>query len=244
MTLPTGRRQRCRDLELPRRPLPLPAGLRRLPPSHRARRRRHLPRRRRPPRPASQRPLRQRHGVHHPLRRRPRRTRRHRPQHPQRLRDRTRPPRRRAEKLLTESSANLRKSRTTPPTLKKWLAAQPDQPATIAELQVLLEVFAPYYNQQRPHRSLDRRTPAATYHARPKATPTATTPEVAPDARVRRDRVDTSGVVTLRYDGRLHHIGIGRTHARTHVLLLVQDRQIRVINEHTRELPPGAGHPT
>jgi hypothetical protein len=55
-------------------------------------------------------------------------------------------------------------------------------------------------------------------------------------AWARHDRIDTSGVVTLRYDGRLHHIGIGRTHARTHVLLLIQDREIRVINEHTGEL--------
>jgi hypothetical protein len=43
-------------------------------------------------------------------------------------------------------------------------------------------------------------------------------------------------VVTLRHAGRLHHIGIGRTHARTHVLLLVQDLHIRVIDAATGEL--------
>ena len=43
-------------------------------------------------------------------------------------------------------------------------------------------------------------------------------------------------MVTLRFHGRLHHIGIGRTHARTHVLLLVQDRDIRVVNATTGEL--------
>lgn len=32
--------------------------------------------------------------------------------------------------------------------------------------------------------------------------------------RVRRDIVDQTGCVTLRHAGRLHHIGIGRTHAR------------------------------
>jgi hypothetical protein len=42
--------------------------------------------------------------------------------------------------------------------------------------------------------------------------------------------------VTLRHNGRLHHIGIGRTHAGTHVLLLVQDRHIRVIDSATGEL--------
>src|SRR5512132_2800291 len=39
-------------------------------------------------------------------------------------------------------------------TLKKWLAAQPDQPTTIADLQGLLDAFTEVYNQQRPHRSL------------------------------------------------------------------------------------------
>jgi hypothetical protein len=32
------------------------------------------------------------------------------------------------------------------------------------------------------------------------------------------------------------HIGIGRTHARTHILLLVQDLNIRIINAATGEL--------
>jgi hypothetical protein len=40
----------------------------------------------------------------------------------------------------------------------------------------------------------------------------------ARERKVRRDRVDTSGRITLRYHGRLHSIGIGRTHARTRVL--------------------------
>lgn len=35
-----------------------------------------------------------------------------------------------------------------------------------------------------------------------------------------RDRADTSGVITIRYDSRLHHIGLGREHARTRVLAL------------------------
>lgn len=40
----------------------------------------------------------------------------------------------------------------------------------------------------------------------------------------------------MRHGGKLYHIGIGRTHARTHVLLLVQDTHIRVINAATGEL--------
>ncbi len=54
--------------------------------------------------------------------------------------------------------------------------------------------------------------------------------------RTRHDYVDDSGVVTLRHAGRLHHIGIGRTHARTHVILLVQDLDIRIVNAVTGEL--------
>ena len=41
---------------------------------------------------------------------------------------------------------------------------------------------------------------------------------------------------TLRHHGRLHHIGVGRTHAGTHILLLIQDLDIRIINAATGEL--------
>jgi len=43
-------------------------------------------------------------------------------------------------------------------------------------------------------------------------------------------------VVTLRLGGRLHHIGVGRTHARTPVILLVQDLHVRIIDAATGEL--------
>jgi transposase InsO family protein len=120
-------------------------------------------------------------------------------------------------------------------TLKTWLAAQAPQPATLAQLQALLDDFAHLYNGQRPHRSLPHRaTPATAYAARPKAAPGDRTADA--HDRVRRDRVDPDGKLTLRVNGRLHHIGIGRTHARTPVLMLVQDLHIRVINAATGEL--------
>jgi hypothetical protein len=121
-------------------------------------------------------------------------------------------------------------------TLKKWLRAQPAQPATIADLQTHLDTFVEHYNHHRPHRSLPHRaTPSARYDALPKALPGASRD---PDthARIRHDRIDTTGVVTLRVHGRLHHIGIGRTHARTHVLVLVDDLHVRVVNATTGEL--------
>jgi transposase InsO family protein len=121
-------------------------------------------------------------------------------------------------------------------TLKKWLRAQPVQPATLTELQALLDTFVTEYNHRRPHRSLPHRaTPAARYEQLPKALPAASRD---PDShcRVRHDRIDDSGVVTLRHAGQLHHIGIGRTHARTHVIVLVQDLDIRIVNAVTGEL--------
>ena len=120
-------------------------------------------------------------------------------------------------------------------TLKNWLRAQPRQPATLSDLQALLDTFAGIYNTRRPHRSLaGRATPAAAYAARPKAVPG----DRAADThdRVRTDRIDATGLVTLRHQGRLYHIGVGRPHAGTRVLLLVQDLHIRVINADTGEL--------
>jgi transposase InsO family protein len=121
-------------------------------------------------------------------------------------------------------------------TLRKWLRAQPHQPTNLVELQQLLDQFVAVYNHQRPHRSLPgRATPAVAYQARPNASPTARRDHHT-HQRVRHDRIDTDGKVTLRVNGRLHHIGIGRTHAPTPVLLLVQDLHVRVVNAATGEL--------
>ena len=47
---------------------------------------------------------------------------------------------------------------------------------------------------------------------------------------MRQDKVDKTGTVTLRYDSRLHHIGLGRAHKGRQVKLLIADRNIRVID--------------
>ncbi|MGO8956286.1 MAG: IS481 family transposase [Streptosporangiaceae bacterium] len=120
-------------------------------------------------------------------------------------------------------------------TLKKWLRAQPRQPETLTQLQALLDTFTACYNTQRPHRSLPhRQTPAAAYAARAKAAPGSRATDT--HDRVRADTIDTNGVVTLRHAGKLYHIGVGRTHARTHVIMLVQDLDIRIIDATTGEL--------
>ena len=121
-------------------------------------------------------------------------------------------------------------------TMKNWLRAQTVQPATPAELQTLLDQFQVEYNTTRPHRSLPKRaTPAARYDTLPKALPGASRDTDTHD-RIRHDRVDKSGTVTLRVAGQLRHIGIGRTHHRTHVILLIQDLHVRVVNAITGEL--------
>jgi hypothetical protein len=120
--------------------------------------------------------------------------------------------------------------------MKNWLRAQPDQPATIPELQALLDRFRTEYNQHRPHRSLPHRaTPPALYNELPKAVPGPSRDTDTHD-RIRHDRIDKSGTVTLRLAGQLRHIGIGRTHKGTHVILLVQDLDVRVVNAITGEL--------
>jgi transposase InsO family protein len=122
-------------------------------------------------------------------------------------------------------------------TLKNWLAAQPHQPTPIAALQALLDAFAGTYNQQRPHRCLPHRaTPATAYTARPKAVPSCHTRTGDSHDRVRTDKIDKTGCVTLRVAGKLRHIGVGRPHAGTHVTLLIHDLHVRVINAATGEL--------
>lgn len=118
-------------------------------------------------------------------------------------------------------------------TMKNWLRAQPDQPADLTELDLLLEEFRNEYNQRRPHRSLSNRTPAAAYDSRPKASPAG---RDDPHWRVRHDRIDTAGKITLRHQGRMFKIGIGRPHARTPVICLIKDLDIRIIHATTGEV--------
>ncbi len=89
--------------------------------------------------------------------------------------------------------------------------------------------FREIYNTARPHRALPQHhTPARAYTALPKATPTQ-----APTThfRIRHDTVDQFGKLTLRHGSRLHHLGIGRTHAHTPVLILVTTDTVTVTSK-------------
>ena len=81
---------------------------------------------------------------------------------------------------------------------------------------------------RRPHRALGRRTPLQAYSSRVKARPAGAS--TATYFRVREDKVDTAGKVSLRYHSRLYKIGIGRAHKGRVVRLLIADRDIRVID--------------
>jgi transposase InsO family protein len=115
-------------------------------------------------------------------------------------------------------------------TLKKWLSKQ-RRARRVDDLQAELDWFRQYYNHHRPHRALHRRTPAQAFEARPKASPSRVGLVVPQHYRVRRDRVDRNGRVTLRYNSRLHHVGLGRRLAGVRVVLLVADLEVRVLTE-------------
>lgn len=115
-------------------------------------------------------------------------------------------------------------------TQKKWLAKQP-KARTVAELQAQVDGFRAYYNEVRPHRAIARRTPAEAFAARPKATPSGPRFEVAPHVRVRRDKVDIAGRITLRHHSRLHHVGLGRRLTGVRVIVLADGLRIRVLTE-------------
>lgn len=117
-------------------------------------------------------------------------------------------------------------------TLKRWLAAQPAA-TTPAELQAQLDQFREHYNEHRPHRARDRTTPGTAYRTTPKTHPTGTREG---HYRLRYDRIDTDGHVSIRHAGRMHHLGIGRRHAGTRILALADTDTITVIRLDTGEI--------
>ena len=117
-------------------------------------------------------------------------------------------------------------------TLKRFLAAQPAA-ATLHELQRQLDRFREHYNEHRPHRARDRTTPGTAYRTTPKAAPAS--PREG-HYRLRYDRVDNDGHVSIRHAGRMHHLGIGRTHTGKRILALADPTTITVIHLNTGEI--------
>jgi hypothetical protein len=113
-------------------------------------------------------------------------------------------------------------------TLKRFLARQMAADS-LPVLQLQLDSFRSYYNHERPHRALAGATPLVAFNARLKAKPEPV--ESPTHFRVRRDKVDRFGRVTLRYLGRLRHIGLGLAYKKRSVRLLVAGDNVRVVTE-------------
>ena len=118
-------------------------------------------------------------------------------------------------------------------TMKKWLTARP--PAnTITELQQLTDEFVDIYNHQRAHTAIGKVPPVIAYNRLPKDAPHDQ--GAGNHYRIRHDKIDKTGAVSLRRAGRMHHIGIGRAHKHQPVILIIDDLDIRVVNKTTGEL--------
>jgi len=118
-------------------------------------------------------------------------------------------------------------------TLKRRLRTLPAA-ETVTELQQQIDAFLTYYNGFRPHRALQRRTPLETFDDLPKAFPSGY--QIPPHYRVRHDKIDAGGVITLRHNSRLHHIGLSKHLRGTKVIVLIDDLDIRVLHHDTGQL--------
>jgi transposase InsO family protein len=111
-------------------------------------------------------------------------------------------------------------------TLKRHLDKQ--RPArSIPELQRQIDRFVEQYNQHRPHSARGNVTPKAAFDALDKARPGD--PVAGTHFRVRTDKVDSCGKVTLRHDSNLFHIAIGRRWKGTKIRLCVADLDVRIV---------------
>jgi len=113
-------------------------------------------------------------------------------------------------------------------TLKRFLSRQAGA-ESVAHLQLQLDTFRLYYNQQRPHSSARGQTPFQTFHARLKAGPSPASSAL--QYRVRRDKLDGGGKVTIRHLGRLRHLYVSYKHKRQPVTLLVAGASVKVVAE-------------
>lgn len=105
---------------------------------------------------------------------------------------------------------------------------------SIDELNEQLAEITDYYNYRRPHRALDRSTPAEAYTALPKAKPIHN--GIAHDYRLRKDKVGSNGKTTLRWKGQLRRLYIGRRWGGEPITILVvnnhADIKLNTTGEH------------
>ena len=170
-------------------------------------------------------------GLHHPLRRRPG----GRNGLETELRRPAASPRRTAGPATPRPRA--RSNASSRPCRNGWPPARPPPPSpscrpsstssppttTTPAAPLLPRRLHPRHRVRRPAQSRPRRPHRRTHY------------------RVRPDLIDDTGTVTLRHAGQLYHIGVGRAHARTHVLPARPTSHPRHQRRH-RRTPPRA-HP-
>ncbi|WP_249266375.1 MULTISPECIES: DDE-type integrase/transposase/recombinase [unclassified Pseudonocardia] len=105
-------------------------------------------------------------------------------------------------------------------TLQRWLAARPT-PATLTELQNLLETYRQGYNHRR-HQSLDGDTPHQRFHTREPARPAGPAPRIA--GHLTRT-VSETGVISFSGTS----IGLGRRHAGTTAEVFWQGDRVTIL---------------
>ena len=110
-------------------------------------------------------------------------------------------------------------------TMKKYLAKQP-KARSIPELQRQIDTFVTYYNECRPHRGIGRKIPKEVYDSKVKAHPGAPPQS---HLRIRHDKVDACGKLTLRYEGKLRHVGMGARFKGQAVVLMIADAEVRIL---------------
>lgn len=130
-------------------------------------------------------------------------------------------------------------------TLKKWLRRRP-LAATLDELQAQLDAFVAYYNHQRPHRAIGRRTPAECWAATPPAVNLGIA--LPGPAQASTVVVGNNGVVRLgRYrimtgaEWRGHHARVH--HDDTHVAVFIDHKLVRALALDTTRSYQPSGRP-
>ena len=150
--------------------------------------------------------------------------------------DRTNPARNGFEQLLIDLGIKQKNGKPYHPqtqgkverfhyTLKLALASKiPAQ--SLDELNSQLKEIIGYYNYKRPHRALNRTTPAEAYTALPKALPADIKPDH--DYRLRTDKVGTNGKTTLRWGGKLRRLYIGRRWGGEPITMVCIDNRVSI----------------
>ena len=72
--------------------------------------------------------------------------------------------------------------------------------------------------------------PRDAWHKSDKARPVIDPLKIEPHTRIRHDKVDKSARFTLRHNGKLHHIGMGRKNIGKRLIVLIANLDIRVLD--------------